>query len=498
MTRTLMLAVVLSWSASARAQNRPNAVADGETLEGVSVGETLAVFKGVPFAAPPVGDLRWRPPTRHQPGSGIRRADEFSASCAQNNRLQGFFRNIAATFGAADKISATAPTSSEDCLYLNVWTPNLSARQPPLPVMVWIHGGSNTNGEGSSPTYDGSALAKKGVVVVTINYRLGVFGFMAHPALTAESPSHSSGNYGLLDQIEALKWVRRNIGAFGGDSDRVTVFGESAGSTDIMHLMASPLAKGLFQRAIAESGAPMGAMSPLTQAQLGGVAVFNELAADSPDPLQVLRAASTQFVLAAGERVMSSGQSMGPIVDGWVIPDLTARVFDAGKEQPVPLLVGTNALEMSVLSSRAAHDARSLEAVTDLYFTCPTRIAARAVSKTGAPVFLYQFTRVLPGGEKLGAFHSLEIQYVFGNPMPWLSREAVDDRLSATMMDYWVRFAATGDPNGAGAPQWPRYGASDEYMELGTTVRAGRALKKDVCDAIEPKHPRAMGRDAVM
>ena len=521
MTRFLFLALAVVWSTAATGQSRPRAIADGETLEGVSVGPTIAVFRGVPFAAPPVGELRWRPPTRHRPRTGIRNATEFSASCAQSDRLQAWLKSIAATFGTVAKVDATPMVSSEDCLYLNVWTGNLSRRQARQPVMVWIHGGSNLNGEGFSPLYDGNALAMKGVVVVTINYRLGVFGFMAHPALTAESPNRSSGNYGLLDQIEALRWVARNISAFGGDPGRVTVFGESAGSIDIMHLMASPLATGLFHRAIAESGAPMAAIALLTLAHGAGVAVGKALASDSANPLLGLRAAPTQAVLAAGARVMAGGQLFGPIADGWVIPDVTARIFEAGNQQRVPILIGSNALELSTLrvfmpavertvggyekwvgqtfgaatprilalypvKTPDQVDGRSLEAFTDVLFTCPTRIAARAMAKVGTPVFLYQFTRVLPGGETLGAFHSIEIAYVFGNPAPWLPREAVDERLSAAMMAYWVRFAATGDPNGGSEPQWPRYGPSAEYLELGSTVRAGRALKHDVCDLIEP------------
>jgi para-nitrobenzyl esterase len=234
--------------------------------------------------------------------------------------------------------------ASEDCLYLNVWSANVGGRDR-RPVMVWIHGGSNVNGEGHSPWYDGAALAKRGVVVVTINYRLGIFGFLAHPALTAESPHGASGNYGLLDQVEALRWVQRNIAAFGGDPSRVTVFGESAGSIDIMHLMAAPAAMGLFQRAIAQSGAPMSAMSPLRLAEAAGVNALRSLVADSANPLPSLRAAPAGAVLEAANRA----QAMGPIVDGWVLPDVTARIFEAGKQHPVALLTGTNGLEMSTL-----------------------------------------------------------------------------------------------------------------------------------------------------
>lgn len=511
---TLVLALGLPVAAAAQA---PTAVADGETQEGVALGGGVAVFRGIPYAQPPVGDLRWRPPVTRPVGAGTRQATEFAAACMQTARLQAFSRGIAAVFGRADQVGSEPLVTSEDCLYLNVWSAGLGSRDR-RPVMVWIHGGSNTNGEGHSPWYDGTALAKRGVVVVTINYRLGIFGFLAHPALSAESPHGSSGNYGLLDQIEALRWVQRNIAAFGGDPSRVTVFGESAGSIDLMHLMAAPAAKHLFHRAIAQSGAPMSAMPPLRLAEAAGANALRSLVADSANPLPSLRAATAGTVLEAANRA----QAMGPIVDSWVLPEVTARVFEAGRQHPVALMTGTNALEMSTLrvymprveptvegyqkwtaqlfgpaapkvlslvpvTAPDQVERQSLALFTDVVFTCPTRIAARATATAGSPVWLYQFTRVLPGGEPLGAYHSMEIIYAFGNRVAWLPWEPVDDRLSEAMMGYWTRFAATGDPNGEAAPMWPRYDADARYLELGAEVRAGRGLRHELCDAIEPR-----------
>ena len=526
MQRHLLVVGLVSLLASAAsAQSAPPRVtADGETLEGGSFGApNEAVFKGIPYAAAPVGALRWRPPTRHQPRGGVQAARTAGPSCQQSDRLTAWTKSIAANFGTQDKVETAPLNVSEDCLSLNVWTAGWGRRAAPAPVMVWIHGGSNLNGEGTSPWYDGAALARRGVVVVTINYRLGAFGFLSHPALTAESPHRASGNYGLLDQLDALRWVQRNIKAFGGDPSRVTVFGESAGAIDIMHLMASPLSAGLFHRAIAESGAPMQAMAGAAQAESVGVKLASTLGIDpGPGALGALRARPAGEIEAAAGRMMLAGQYVpGPVVDGWVLPAMTGRAFAAGRQTPVPLLLGTNALEMTSLqfylppiprtiagfrrwldqtfgpaapriaelypTPSDADVARSLATVvTHQFFTCPTRLAARAMANVGRPAYLYQFTRVLPGGEKLGAYHAAEIGYVFGNRMAWLPHEPVDDTLSDAMASYWTQFAATGNPNRAGLPEWPAYAATtDQHLELGSEVEVGSGLVHEACDVVD-------------
>ncbi|MEP6574021.1 MAG: carboxylesterase family protein [Gemmatimonadota bacterium] len=516
MNATLMAAAAVVLMTSCSDPNAaPRATVGGETLEGVRSGE-VAVFKGIPYAQPPVGPLRWKPPISRLAGAGVRSAAAFGASCMQPpSDMVNFITAAAKVIGAADKVTDQPLKTDEDCLSLNIWTGSMGSA--PKPVMVWIHGGGNYLGSSSEAMYDGAALARRGVVVVTINYRLGVFGFLAHPALAAESPHEAAGNYGLMDQLEALRWVQHNIRAFGGDSSRVTVFGQSAGALDVTLLMASPQAKGLFQGAIAESGAPMTGMPDLKTSGDAGVALARKLGADTArDPLAALRA------MRAGD-VLAAASIYGPNVDGWVLPDVAARIFERGEQLGVPLLTGTNALEwasvapvaplgfeltakgyrnwvtaatgpaaprvLQLLPASSAGDVEraGLQLMTYFMFTCPTRLAARAVSKSGHPAYLYQFTRVPPGAEKLGAFHLLEIPYVFGNPPAWIPRDQTDDRLRAAIMDYWVRFATTGDPNGGTAPTWPAYEASGEpYLNLGDTVTPKAGMTKDVCEALEP------------
>jgi len=388
--------------------------------------------------------------------------------------------------------------------------------------MVWVHGGSNLFGEGASSVYDGARLARRGVVVVTINYRLGALGFMAHPALGAESPTHASGNYALLDQIAALQWVQRNIAQVGGDPSRVTLFGESAGSIDIMHLMASPLATGLFHRAIAQSGAPMAPLPSLAQAERTGVAFAAAFGIDSTqNVLAALRAMPADSVVALSTRLLSTNPSLSSaVVDAHVLRESTGKAFDEGRVARVPMLLGSNALEMSSLRTYvprfdrtvtnynawvartfsllaprmlALYPAKSdadveptlLLATTHLYMTCPTRFAARGVANAGLPTYLYQFTRVLPGGESLGAYHSAEIGYVFGTKESWLPLEPVDATLSDAMAAYWVQFARIGDPNVPSLPTWPRYDeASDRHLELGRVIAPSEGLTRDACDLV--------------
>ncbi len=461
------------------AVDQPVRIESGLVSGTAGVSSGIQVFKGIPYAAPPVGDLRWRAPKAAAKWEGVRKADQFGATCMQTPYPEG-----------SPYRSAPEPVS-EDCLYLNVWT---GAKSPGegRPVMVWIHGGAFTKGSGSNPIYDGEELAKKGVVVVTINYRLGVFGFLAHPELTRESDRNSSGNYGILDQIAALEWVQKNIGAFGGDTRRVTIFGESAGSWAVNLLVATPLAKGLFQRAIGESGANFAPLAKLADAEQNGVRLAKSLGADS---LAALRAKSAEELLKAG------GQLARPNVDGWLLPEQVYTIFLKGKQNDVPTLIGSNADEGTAFTPPAvkaeqyqaqAHSrwgdqaenylkiypgksddeahASAAESMRDQTFGWEMRTWARLQTKTGkSKVFLYYFSRVPPGavGKRLGAYHASEIRYVFDN-LQNVPTEDLDRTIAETMSNYWVNFATRGDPNSKRVLRWPAYSArADLAMGFG-------------------------------
>ena len=501
MVAAIICAALSSWLVSAA----PEAVTvDGGRVSGTSV-DGVRVFKGIPFAAPPVGDLRWKAPQPVAAWSGVKAADAFAPQCMQ------------APYPPGSPYAMAPAAMGEDCLYLNVWTAapaNAGPNAMKRPVMVWIHGGAWTRGSGSIAAYDGTALAKKGVVIVTTNYRLGVFGFLAHPELTAESPNHSSGNYAILDHVAALEWVRRNIAAFGGDPAKVTIFGESAGSWSVNVVQATPLARGLFHRAIGESGGQFARTTRLADAEKGGVSLASAAGADS---LKALRA------VPAEKLVGIQSFRTGVTVDGWVLPDDVRAIFVQKKQNDVPVLVGSNANEWTTLSSAAtfpktledyhkrietqfAGAAKEIEAVypaktdadiaeamlgigRDTTFTLEMRTWARMVTAAGRKAFLYQFTRVppSPNAKRWGAYHAAEIPYAFGTlktrDWPFTS---TDFTLSDRMSSYWTNFAIAGDPNGANLPKWAPYDAASEpYLELGDTVQAKNHLLKAQLDALE-------------
>jgi para-nitrobenzyl esterase len=449
----------------------------------------VRVYRGVPFAAPPVGDLRWKPPQPAAPWQGVRQATQFGSACEQP------------PFPSNGVYGNATPPIGEDCLYLNVWTPAKSAEDR-LPVMVWIHGGGFDRGTGAAMGYDGENLARKGAVIVTINYRLGIFGCLALPELAAESPQHSAGNYALLDQIAALQWVQRNVAAFGGDPSRVTIFGESAGSASVNVLMASPLARGLFARAIGESGGSFGPMPSLADAEAQGQKLAAALGA-TQDVLKSLRAQSAEALLKAS----SDQEDLEPIVDGWVLPRSVYTIFAEGKQNDVPIIVGNNAneganivpLDKGTISAQdfAANARRNFGAFADRFlqtypassdeeataahfasfrdgqFGWDMRIWARMETETGhRRAYRYYFSRVPPGrGSRLGAFHGSDLAYVFENFPFRIFYQDWDKQLGETISTYWVNFARTGDPNGAGLPNWPAYDASkDDVLEFGDQV----------------------------
>ncbi|HEV7388297.1 MAG TPA: carboxylesterase family protein, partial [Gemmatimonadaceae bacterium] len=365
---------------------------DTGTLEGVvDSASGVMVFRGIPYAAPPVGGLRWKPPAPAGRWQGVRAARDLGHNCMQHQ-----------PYSDIDPFTAGM---SEDCLNLNVWTKSLDTRAP-HPVMVWIHGGGFFAGFGGEERHNGGILAQKGAVVVTLNYRLGAFGFMAHPAFAAESPNHASGNYGLLDQIAALQWVKRNIARFGGDPSRVTIFGESAGGMSVGSLIASPLAKGLFQRAILESGTGVGiGVSRQETARAASLKLADSLGVHGTgaDAAAQLRAADAQKVLNAALRLGNPGDpQFFPVVDGWVLPHPVDSTLSSGGPNIVPVIAGSNRDE------------------GDDWMGAPTRSFARLMSARGAPTYVYMFSRVGNDStnKKRGAYHSAEITFVFGRPRP--------------------------------------------------------------------------------
>jgi para-nitrobenzyl esterase len=509
------LAVTALLAAELRAADEPLAI-DSGLISGKRLGDdgAIRVYKGIPYAAPPVGKLRWQPPQPAAQWDGVRACSEFGAVCPQLPYPKGSF------------YAREPEKQSEDCLFLNVWTGAKTAAEK-RPVMVWIHGGALTRGSGSMEVYDGEQLARKGVVLVSINYRLGPLGYLAHPALSAESPHHSSGNYGLLDQVAALAWVRRNIGAFGGDAEKVTIFGESAGSWSVCALVATPLAKGLFQRAIGESGGGFKPMQFLTEERNGqqpaeklGEKLAVSLGCDkADDPLAAMRAKNADEILAAAAKDPMGLARARLIVDGWVLPDEIFNIYAQGKQNRAGVIVGSNADEGTSLFGALApgrmapfqalakqrygdlaeqflkiypvtsdSDVRDafLHGARDEWFTWEMRTWARLMRKAGLPAYQYAFSRVppRPDADKYGAYHAAEIVYVFDNvARTSLKAEPTDKRLAEAMSACWVRFAATGDPNGSNLPAWSVYDEPGEaYLEFGETIRPGKQLLKTECD----------------
>ncbi|MDP4212105.1 MAG: carboxylesterase family protein [Bacteroidota bacterium] len=440
----------------------------------------VTVYKGIPFAAPPVGPLRWRAPRPAAKWKGVRICDKFGPSPMQPKPIS--FLMIGPEYVVPQE------PLSEDCLYLNVWTAAKSSNEK-RPVMVWIYGGGFITGGAATAGYSGEALAEKGIIFVSFNYRLGVFGFLSHPELSAEDPHHSSGNYALLDQIAALKWVQKNIHAFGGDPDRVTIAGQSAGSISVNCLLASPLAKGLFQGAIAESGSlvlqnPLINMKDKKAAEQQGLALAKRLKTKNIQEMRELPAETLQ---------KTSGLYI-PTADGYVLPGSVSEIYRQGKQTHVPFLTGWNADEGFLMGIQKREEfAREKKAfgadsaLFDKYFPSVTDTESQAsqiawsVDKTiGIPqyawalkqnensssqTFLYQFTRKPPAtGEmkRFGAYHSAEIGYAFHNldsiRRPW---EPVDRNLEKIMSDYWTNFVKTGNPNASGLPVWPAFSESD-------------------------------------
>jgi len=464
-----------------------------------------ATFKGIPYAQPPLGDLRWRDPAPVKPWTGVRDADAFGSRCTQESPGS----------------NKQGPQGSEDCLYLNVWTPEWPARSP-KPVMVWIFGGSNTGGTAAAEVLDGTSLSRRGVVLVTLDFRLGVFGFFAHPGLTAESPHHSSGNYGLLDQVAALKWVHDNIAKLGGDPGNVTLFGQSSGGIDTSYLVASPLSKGLIHRAIQESGPPFRPTDSLAQTESLGVKFAESLKAPAADAVKFLRSLSGPELQKAAVAKIGNGAVplMRPLIDGYLLPKNGALIYRDGQDLPIPVIVGNNLFEQTrnykpdvmkrwlkdnfgSLALKAenfygyANDgtgkpdpvfgSAATQIRADVRDRCPAIAEGIWRSSHGHTTYEYMFDPPIAG--EPATRHEAEIPFVFGNLLPSGRLGGpftdADKKISADIQTYWTNFARTGNPHSKGLTEWPKFtAATRSYLEY--TIHDGPVarenLRRNICD----------------
>ena len=488
------------------------------TAQGKVTGKVIRngmekAFLGLPYAAPPVGDLRWRAPREAQPWTGVRDATRFGARCEQLHIWDDYIFQDAGP--------------SEDCLFLNVYTPTKAKVTGKLPVVVWIHGGGFIAGAGSEPRYSDSPLVDRGVVLVTMNYRLGVFGFLATDQLAREAGGHA-GNYGLMDMVAALKWVKANIGAFGGDANNVTIFGESAGSFAVSALTAVPSAQGLFQKVIGESGALFNGAIPMGNLEQRGKHDQGWADGTGAKSLAELRALPADKILDAAK---SSRGGFSPVLDGQFLPQSPPDAYAAGHQARVPAIIGWNHDERTRTLSKdmtaekwkayatehygvRANDflkafpgdtdeqaIRSADAMTTAQFIglATWRWAEADVSTGKVPVYRYSFDEPSPP-ERLHpvskAFHSAELEYVFGtlDVRQGATWKPEDRALSHNMMDYWTNFAKTGDPNGAGLPRWPRYDADRTILHLDKEITAGPDANRAMYQYLSTTEPTQQSR----
>ena len=467
-------------------------------------------FLGVPFAQPPVGDLRWAPPQPLAKPSAVPQKNEFPAACMQGDHIAKWYKNVAAGFGGDPEL-IKHPEVSEDCLYLNIWRPTTETQSAELlPVIVYIHGGSNKGGWSYEPNYIGHNLASKGVIVISIAYRLGVFGFFSHPSL-----EHS--NFGLLDQVAALQWVNDNIIALGGDAEKITVMGESAGANNIDHLITMPSGKGLFSQAIHQSGGSSLTNRGIRKAHLKlGEAFANfTLGDDANQPVEGMRQLSADTILSAANEVYQN-HYFDPVVDGMSVMEPIMNTVNVGKMHGVDLLIGSNDdewlmytddnpdIEGWLKAEVTPSEADSLNALLDgqsddrrksdllrtaKYYVCPSLVLAKEASKLNHNAWVYHFTRQREGelAATMGAYHGAELPYIFDTHDDWLPTVEADHRLTNIMQTYWVNFAATGNPNQLDLPVWPNYSAENpNILSLGDELFSSTHPSQKLCEFLAP------------
>ena len=425
--------------------NNPVLTIEGGKITGVET-ETPGVFayKGIPYAAPPVGELRWKEPQPVVPWDGIKVTDDFGPAAIQNDQVPGSFYQKEFFFTGD-------PVRSEDCLYLNIWTPSPGQPNKKLPVAMWIHGGAYMQGFGHEPEFDGEEWAKRNVILVTINYRLGMLGFLAHPLLTEESPNNTSGNYGILDQVAALKWIKNNIAQFGGDPDNVTIFGQSAGAGSVMNLVSSPLTTGMIQKAIIQSGGGLrgiGSPNTLKDAEQTGKEIVDLAGFSTLEEMRSCPADSLLKLLSKYMEIKKRWFMLSPNVDGYLNTESFSDFAKAGKLPDIQFMIGQTENDIGNIAPSIADFCLLLE------------------EQGRKPAYSYKFIRPLPG-DSAGAFHSSELWYIFGTlDRCWRPLTEEDHVLSQKMVDYWTNFTTYGNPNGKTYSEWKPYTKDSKYVEI--------------------------------
>ena len=457
------------------------------------------IFRGIPYAKPPIGELRWKSPVPLSTDPNVINAQSFKPACMQDEYTTVWYQDVAELFGNPRDVFQHVDAVSEDCLYLNIWTNSLDQTSK-KPVMVWVHGGADTGGWSYEPNYLGHHLASKDVVVVSINYRLNIFGFFAHPQM-----SNQTGNFGLEDEILALQWVKDHIAAFGGDPENITYFGESAGGAHVSYLIASPMGKGLFKRGIIQSGA-YNLFNWTSKDKAEELGLKTQTILNASD-LQTMKTLSAENILSAS---IDLNHPYGPNIDGALIPNNLTNLFEEGSFNNVDLMIGSNKNEdyMYIDESVTEKDINRLienyypeyrdkilswlnledprlamdHLTTNQVTLCPSVFIARSLSKNGNNVYQYHFTRMREGSEKILSYHGAEIPYVFNTHDEWLPTNEDDTQLTEAMMEYWVEFAKKGTPNSINNPTWKEFGTEESYLILDLPLESSAKLENEFCE----------------